>query len=79
MKYLSKSYDFRQLKESLIKGNFVSDLADKELTESLLRIPNLDIDKTLSLVQAKEAATFQTKEIRTVWQEMNLHFEIKEK
>ena len=66
LRILSKTCEFGILCESLIKDQLVCGVNDARLTERLLRISDLDLNKALEVCRAAEASQEQLHDIGTV-------------
>ena len=60
---LSKSCEFQDLRDSLIKDCIVCGIADNGLRERLLREKNLTLDRTMDLCRAAQSSRAQVKEL----------------
>lgn len=63
LKHRSKTCEFGELKDSLVKDRIVCGIPDNGLRERLLREQDLDLEKALSLCRAAETVKTQAKEL----------------
>ena len=61
---LSKTCEFGNLKDSLVRDKIVCGIPDNGLRERLLREQNLTLDKTINMCRAAETTRAQAKELR---------------
>jgi len=65
LKLLSENCEYGQLKDSIIRDIFIIGITDSHLRESMLREPNLPLEKAINMARASERAKNENTKIVT--------------
>ncbi|XP_068684745.1 uncharacterized protein [Montipora foliosa] len=66
LRNMADSCEFQDLKDSLIRDRIVFGIADHNVRERLLRVPDLTLNKALELARAAEATQSQLKQMQNL-------------
>ena len=61
LKLLAATCNFGDLKDSLVRDRIICGIQDRQLREELLKIPDLDLQRSLSICRAAELSKTRTK------------------
>ena len=61
LKLLGATCNFDDLKDSLVRDRIICGIQDRQLREELIRIPDLDLQRSLSICRAAELSKTRTK------------------
>ena len=61
LKLLAATCNFGDLKDSLVRDRIICGIQDRHLREELLKIPDLDLQRSLSICRAAELSKTRTK------------------
>ena len=78
LRKMADSCEFQDLKDSLIRDGIVFGIADNNVRERLLRVPDLTLNKALEIARAAEATQSQLKQMQNL-REVNAVGKKKEK
>ena len=66
LRNMADSCEFQDLKDSLIRDRIVFGIADNNVRERLLRVPDLTLNKALEIARAAEATQSQLKQMQNL-------------
>ena len=66
LRKMADSCEFQDLKDSLIRDGIVFGIADNNVRERLLRVPDLTLNKALEIARAAEATQSQLKQMQNL-------------
>ena len=64
LKLLATTCNFGDLKDSLVRDRIIFGIQDRQLREELLKIPDLDLQRCLSICRAAELSKTRTKTLK---------------
>lgn len=72
LRTLAQTCQFDHLQDSLIRDQMVRCCSDKKLTEKLLAIEDLSLDRTIKLMKAAELSNKQVQELEKPWNKVDV-------